>query len=341
MGSYKKKLFIVLLVTLLIGFFVCGSVNANTDYNFTTDTTTTLINYQETLANMFISSMIKKNNTVLIQQFKSYNQYYNSYFTARKDNNNNIIVYCYFYPSNSIYDTNTEVDSSIMLWNDANLLVPCSGYNVDYSFYNLNNLPRFQQNIFTNNGSKSDYTGSFFLPSLLINYRNVVVDNYANGINPDVNTWAFVVQAIQENTEQQEETTNEMKELNNFMKSEDVDQDAYNYPTNNPTQDPTTDGINNIFNKFYSRITNWDSSNINVYIPFANKTFTIPANASEQLLAKFSNMGLGSTLKSLINAVWFYVLARYIIKDVQKYADGLKTGEILTKSDTNIKTEML
>lgn len=172
-------------------------------------------------------------------------------------------------------------------------------------------------------------------------YQNNVVINYINGINPTTSSIALILNAINENTEQQAETTEEMKKLNDFMSSEDVDQDAYDMPTDNPTQDITQNGINTIFDRFYNTIDNWSANNIEVHIPFTNKAFLINANTTEVALTHFSNNSFAQLLKTLLNLVWYYVLARYIIKDIQKYIDGLKTGEILTKSDTNVKTEML
>lgn len=351
MGSYKKKLFIVLLLILLLNFFVCGSVNATGDNYYQQDTTyiveirTFLENQQEVLAKLFITRFEQVANANQINTYKSYIKnnpgVYTPYFTYSNTSGGDRVLSCYFIRNDIKFNTldNVEVNTNSNLYYDDNISYPITGYNLDKNI--IGNIALFRIRLNNTNINIENTNETIFLPTLLIYYNNETLFNYVNGFKPSESLYGLIINSINANTEQQAETTEEMKKLNDFMSSEDVDQDSYDMPTTNPTQDPTTDGINNIFNKFYSRITNWDSSNISVYIPFANKSFTIPANASEQLLAKFSNMGLGSTLKSLISAVWFYVLARYIIKDVQKYVDGLKTGEILTKSDTNIKTEML
>lgn len=338
MGSYKKKLFIVLLLTLLIGFFVCGSANA-VESTVTLDNIESMRMQQDFYAKIFFYYVEKSSNETLKleikEKFKNKFVYFNTYRTNTANYPNFITANFYDKSNNFGYlslQSGKTYDSEDSINDDGNYLVPDSGYIVSCERYSVSTYDSAFSHIANYNVQ---------INSLILGYTPSEVDKFLNDIPTSSSSFAVILQAITSNTEQEEETTNEMKKLNDFMSSEDVDQDAYDMPTTNPTQDPTTDGINNIFNKFYSRITNWDSSSINVYIPFANKSFTIPANASEQLLNNFSNMGLGSTLKSLISAVWFYVLARYIIKDVQKYVDGLKTGEILTKSDTNIKTEML
>ena len=125
---------------------------------------------------------------------------------------------------------------------------------------------------------------------------------------------------------------------NSFLNNDNVDNSSYDMPNQNDTNDISGDGLNNIFNLFYSKITSdYGTKNIHIPIPFTNRGFDIPNNLTENIVSSFAN----GTLKTLLGLIWWYVLSVYIIKDVTKYIDNMKTGEILTKSDTNVKTEML
>lgn len=343
MGSYKKKLFIVLLLILLLSFFVCGSANAQgmDDIQYTIEQANLLKTQQEYLASVFLRKLIsqKPNTDNLLTNFYNYasSPNYYSYFVY-SINNNNAYISCYFIPININYNdfVSDTINTNDAYFEDVYLLYPVSGYNLT-----ANNWRRFRYRVDNQASSYESYSNNLFIPSCLIMYQNNVVINFINGIYPSSSSIALILNAINENTEQQAETTEEMKKLNDFMSSEDVDEDAYNMPTDNPTQDITQDGINSIFDRFYNTIDNWSANNIEVHIPFTNKAFLINANTTEVALTHFSNNSFAQLLKTLLNLVWYYVLARYIIKDIQKYIDGLKTGEILTKSDTNVKTEML
>ena len=39
--------------------------------------------------------------------------------------------------------------------------------------------------------------------------------------------------------------------------------------------------------------------------------------------------------------VYWYFIARFIVKDIASYIEKAKSGDIFSSSDTNIKTDML
>lgn len=346
MGSYKKKLFIVLLLTLFLGFFVCGSVNASSVYQdydwYTTDSSQEFNKLQDIYAYMFLKKFDEvASNTYKIQLrdlFNRYNVYFYYYI-----NNDVVRIRAIFYNSNVNWSSldNNEVNSGRRIFYNDYVGIPTTGYNITADILNANN---FSCVVNFTSGSTTIYQtdfGTAFIETVNIGYRPDIVNSYLNGVSPNSSPFAMIFSAIQENTEQQAETTEEMKKLNDFMSSEDIDQDAYDMPTTNPTQDTTQEGINNIFNKFYNKITQWNSENIMINIPFTNKYFIIPANLTENIISNIPSRGFAEILKRLLSLIWYYLLGVYVVKDVQKYIDGLKTGEILTKSDTNVKTEML
>lgn len=348
MGSYKKKLFIVLLLISLLGFFVCGSVNATTYYQtndaYKVDPEQYVKNMQENLAKVFIYKLDTYCSSSEINSFKNYiNENYFTYFLWSYNSSDTSIntITCYFIPSsvNFAQLSSSTINTNIIPYNNAYETIPVTGYNIPTG----KGVILFRINLKDNTLILNNYsaTSNTFVPTFLIFNQNNTLNNYKNGISPSDNIYAMLFQAIDNNTEATNEVADELKETNKFLKSDDVDNDAYNMPTDNPTEDITQTGIDNIFNKFYNKITSWESENIRINIPFTNKYFIIPANLTENIITSLSSSGFSGILKQLLGLVWYYLLGVYIVKDVQKYIDGLKTGEILTKSDTNIKTEML
>lgn len=346
MGSYKKKLFIVLLLFLLISCFVCGSVNATTvlqeDSHYVIDIEKALQLNQEHLAYIFLNILEGTGNETAINNFKENAKNYNVFFSFYGESNSDVNrIRCYFYQSNIDFDnlsgTSSNINTDIVFFYDYYMAIPCSGYNLGSNDRGNNNA--FIVNVKTKSQWFGNDTSIMFLPTLLIYYKNNTVNDYINGISPGDSPYSLIFQSIQENTEEQKDQTEELRKLNSFMSNEDVDEDAYDMPSENPTQDITEAGINGIFTMFYDKINNWESENITIRIPFANKIFIIPSDLTENIVNSY--IPNTTTFGRLFGLIWYYLLGVYIVKDIQKYIDGLQTGEILTKSDTNIKTEML
>lgn len=344
MGSYKKKLFIVLLLFLLISCFVCGSANATMqDITYNVDQPTLLKEQQEYLASVFLKKAINLDLTTLLNDFKAYasNPNYWPLFSYSITGNNKATITCYMVHTSINYQNldSYELNTDDSYFEDDYFVYPVSGYSVSPSDYGSSAIRRYYIYVSGSTSAFGNFTDTFFIPSSLIMYQNQTVKNFINGVNPSDSSIAMIINAIQENTDEQEEQTEEMKKLNNFMSSEDVDDDAYDMPTDNPTTDITESGVNGIFTMFYDKINNWESENITIRIPFANKIFIIPSDLTENIVNSY--LPNTTTFGRLFGLIWYYLLGVYIVKDIQKYIDGLQTGEILTKSDTNIKTEML
>lgn len=50
---------------------------------------------------------------------------------------------------------------------------------------------------------------------------------------------------------------------------------------------------------------------------------------------------MGALFNDLIPLVWYFLVGLYILKDMAKIIQDIKSGDIMTKTDTNIKTDML
>lgn len=351
MGYFKKKYLVVLLLLLFIISFASFS---NSVYGATVvesyDTEKLLLDNYEQSETTFIGwcdQYLQNNGGIDNTQDTTVGYISDIIYWVRSgnflyfDKNQSGAVYCWLIPQTL----------SITSWDSGTWYSPNTNYNYTISGKTLNNVQIYY--ITTSGMNYGTFSGWFMakpgykkLDTITVNFVNKYLsDDYVPTQDVSVVGWNNLIvginnlnNSIQENTEQQEETTNEVKKLNDFMSSEDVDEDAYDMPTDNPTQDITDSGFNGIFTKLYNKINNWSGDGIDGIsypIPFTNQRIFVRADMTENIV---NNWG---QLKNLLNLVWYVLVSLYVVKDVQKYIDGLKTGEILSKSDTNIKTEML
>lgn len=92
---------------------------------------------------------------------------------------------------------------------------------------------------------------------------------------------------INEQNRLQEEQNEQQKEQNDFLKQETSDTDVSIDSFNNvDSNDITSSGLTGIFNSIYNSINSWSSKDINLPVPFTNKTINIQANYTSNMLNK-------------------------------------------------------
>lgn len=126
---------------------------------------------------------------------------------------------------------------------------------------------------------------------------------------------------------------NSVKDVNNSINNSDVNVDSSTLPSDN-TNDITEGGFNNIFNQIYTTFTSNTSKDLVITIPFTNKSFTI------NVANVYSNVNLGF-VKTLIEAFWYFVISYFIVKDISKKINKIKSGDIEHVEDDNIKEDLL
>lgn len=126
---------------------------------------------------------------------------------------------------------------------------------------------------------------------------------------------------------------NSVKDVNNSINNSDVNVDASTLPGDN-TSDITEDGFNNIFNQIYTTFTSGSSKDLIITIPFVNKSFTI--NAANV----YANVNLGF-VKTLIESFWYFSISYFIVKDISKKINKIKSGDIEHVENDNIKEDLL
>lgn len=100
------------------------------------------------------------------------------------------------------------------------------------------------------------------------------------------------------------------------------------------TQDITATGFDNLFGSIRNTFTTGRAQDLKVTIPFTNKSFTI--NSSNV----YNGLEFG-IVGNLINTFWWFCVSSYIVHDIYKKINAIKSGNIDSIENTNIKESML
>lgn len=147
--------------------------------------------------------------------------------------------------------------------------------------------------------------------------------------------WTFdMLDDTVSSTEQQtqEEINQGVQDINNFLNNDNYNSSDIDMPTITVDSPALTIG-DNIYQYFYTLFTTDSPRDFVFQIPFSNSSITIPSNYIENHLP--------IVIVNLIKMVYWYCIARYIIKDILIMIDNLRQGDFFLKSEDNIKTEVL
>lgn len=98
-------------------------------------------------------------------------------------------------------------------------------------------------------------------------------------------------------------------------------------------QDVTISGFNGIFTMFYNSISS-SPQPVTFTVPYTNTPLVINPNLT------YNFFGNSSAL-TLWHSFIYFAISLYIVKDIQHIIELVKTGDITTTTDTNIKADML
>lgn len=164
--------------------------------------------------------------------------------------------------------------------------------------------------------------------SQLQNIKNSI-DTQTNSINNQTNV-------IQNQTNAIQEQTNSINNQTNVITDSTVEDSSVVLPTDS-TNDITADGLNGIFTSMYNAFCSGQAKDIVFPVPFTNKNITLKANYVRQMLSSS-----GATwVITIIEAFWWYIISRFIIKDITNKITKIKSGNIESIEETNIKGDML
>ena len=125
-----------------------------------------------------------------------------------------------------------------------------------------------------------------------------------------------------------------LNDINGFLNNSNYDQSSIvnSMPSTN-VQDPTENQINNIFTMIRNAFSTNNAQNVVIALPHTDETITIPAD--------LVTSHIPSPILFLIQGFYWYIICRFIIKDISKTVEHAKSGEILDAKDGNIKTDLL
>lgn len=126
---------------------------------------------------------------------------------------------------------------------------------------------------------------------------------------------------------------NSVNDVNNSINDDNVNVDSSTLPGDNTT-DITADGFNSLFDKIYTTFTSGTAQDVVIKIPFTEKSFTI--NAANV----YGGADLG-IVKTLIQTFWYFVISYFIVQDIAKKINKIKSGDIEHVQEDNIKEDLL
>lgn len=169
-------------------------------------------------------------------------------------------------------------------------------------------------------------------------------------IKASANTSASINSTIREESNKINSTLNEQKQIqqqqqqlqqeqNDFLMStaQDSDVDISHFQSAD-INDPSTSYMSNIFNTIYTAITTWHSKDIVLPIPNTGKSIIIEADSTSNSLKAVH----AEWIITFVSAIYYFIVARFILYTVNKIVDKVKSGKILDSQNTsNITTDLL
>lgn len=146
-----------------------------------------------------------------------------------------------------------------------------------------------------------------------------------------------VVNAInQSNSDITNQINNSADKINDNINNNDTSEvDTSGITNSDTTVDITQDGFNSIFNTLQTYFTSNNGGSMVLNIPFVNKSITI---SKATVYGNFKQL---STVENLASIVWYFLISLYIVKQVQKMINKIKSGNLEDVVDNNIKADIL
>ena len=132
------------------------------------------------------------------------------------------------------------------------------------------------------------------------------------------------------------EIQNSTDKINDNINNNDTSEiDTSGITNSDTTVDITQDGFNSIFTTLQTYFTSNNGGSLTLTIPFVNKSITISKSTV------YGNFKQLSTIENLASLVWYFVISLYIVKQVQKMINKIKSGNLEDVVENNIKANIL
>lgn len=308
-------------------------------YNFQYNTQTEFINY--CYAN-FNNANVKNMVYVLYQQFAQFGLNGKFMSITEPINDNNLFtVYFGFLGNTTSSASNVNLGNKIGFAN-----VPClSGkwYRVVQVDSNGITFPDTEENM---SGRPLAFCQCIHdkFPQLFKDFG--LIDNvkdYTNSlgdIKSAIDTTNNIMQQVDntiknESDKIRDSIKNSTDSINNTITDSNIDDvPISDLPTDN-TNDITKDGFDALFQNIQDIFVNGVSKDIVLHIPFTDKSFTINANT---VYGDTSRLGF---VKTFIEGWYFFFISLFIVKDINKKINKIKSGNIENVQTDDIKADVL
>lgn len=137
--------------------------------------------------------------------------------------------------------------------------------------------------------------------------------------------------------QQQEQINNNLSNIDNSINDSSIDDITSDTLPSDTTTDITAEGVNGIFTSIYNAFCVGNAQDIVFPIPFTDKSITLPSNYVRNAL----NSSGATFIITLIEAFWWYLISRFIVKDIMNKINKIKSGNIEDIETTNIRGDML
>ena len=202
--------------------------------------------------------------------------------------------------------------------------------------------PYYLNNFEPEDGSKYFAISKYDLPQGYTNdtlFHSWLAYRYNNQVYlTDVIEWTtdFTAKAIEnDNIRLESGMADSLSNINGLLKDKTYNSNTLisGLPNSDEYIAPTDSGFSTLFNSLYTAFTTSNSVPVRFYIPFTNDYIEIPAD--------LISSHLPNTIVFLIQAFYWYLICRFIVKDIARIAQKIKSGEFLEESTGNIKTDLL
>ena len=189
----------------------------------------------------------------------------------------------------------------------------------------------------------SDYNSA--LSDIMFNQSQLItkISQGVNAINNQTNTLTNSIDSNFEDTNEElqavqdkiEETNDKLDDLNDTITDDSIESSATDLPSIS-VNDPTSSGIDDIFTSIYNAFCTGNAQDIVFPIPFTNKNITLSPYYVRDML----NNNNAGWIYTLIQAFWGYLIGRFIVSDISRKIDKIKSGNIENIENNNTSSSI-
>lgn len=324
MEKFLKIVSVFLVVYIIISVFYYSSATFSGDSTYTDPNNTLFLSYDD-INNRLIKVLQEDSSSSLLTYMKDSS--YKFYVYYGEPNGSSMLNGSTYNTSKLnvlIYPVSTSIKSQAFFENYLGIftnIVQITNPVIRYTWVSGQGWSSYQ-----------DTSTNYYLPSAFINYVN---DNLLSFLYDDSSSQtSSIVNAIEEQTNTINEQTNTIKQGQDKFFSNDVEDSSISIIEDN-NDDITSDGFNNLFTTLQNAFLSENYRDISLPIPHTSNSINISSNLVENML------GSDNWILNFIHLFYYFLLGLFITKDIERIIDKVKSGDIMTSSEGNIKANMV